>query len=109
WESEALESQPQKATVEFDWKDQGWGYQKGNLSLSLMSPGGDEKASHNLTPNICPHTWEHITVDLVATAPVIAQATAGCWYKLKADVGSGGGFELYVQDFVLRLVGECLC
>ena len=107
WESHALKNHPGRAIVEFDWKDQGWGNQKGNLSLRLMSPGGDEKVSHNLTPNICPHTWEHIRVDLKKTAPVIEQATEGCWYKLVANIGSGGGFELYVQDFVLSLAGEC--
>lgn len=73
----------------------------------LMSAEGEEKARYNLTGHIAPHEWEDIKVELVATTPVVAKATAHCWYQVRAECGSGGGHELFVKDFVLRLTGEC--
>ena len=106
WRSKALDEAPVSGTVQFSWKDQGWGNQKGELFLMLMSSGGEEKASYNLPGHISPHEWEDVKVDLVATDPVLAEAAAGCWYQVKAECGSGNGHELYVKDFLLRLVGE---
>ena len=108
WESKALRRTPVVAgTVQFSWKDQGWGNQKGEMFLVLMSAAGEEEACRNLTGLVAPHQWEDIKVELVAADPVVAKATAGCWYQVRAECGSGGGHELFVKDFVLRLTGEC--
>ena len=106
WESTPLESIPSEGTVDFSWKDQGWGNHKGRIFLMLMSAAGEEKASQNLTNHISPHEWESINVQLVATDPVLAEATPGDWYQVKADCTRSPGHELYVKDFVLRLTGE---
>ena len=76
------------------------------MFLMLVSAGGEEKACYNLTGHTSPHEWEEIKVELVATDPVLAEATVGCWYQVRAECGSGGGHELYVRDFVLHLTGE---
>ena len=107
WEFKTVQCTPSSGTVEFTWKDQGWGNQKGALFLLLMSASGTQKASYTLTDHASPHEWEEVKIDLVATDAVLAEATAGCWYQFKADASPDGGHELYVKDFVFRLAGEC--
>lgn len=106
WESEALEMAPVSGTVQFRWKDQGSGNRKGRLHLRLMAPGAREETSFPLTEDFAPHHWDNVTVELEARDPVLALAKVGCWYRIAAEVGDGGGHELHVEDFVLRLAGK---
>lgn len=106
WESEALQMAPTSGTIEFRWKDQGFGIQKGRIFLRLMAPSGKEKAIFPLTEDFASHHWDNITVELQARNPVIALATVGCYYQVVVEVGYGGGHRLHVESFVLRLAGE---
>lgn len=76
------------------------------MYLMLMSAAGEEKASHTLTDHVSPHEWENIKVELVATDPVLAEATIGDWYQVRAECTISGSHELYVKDLILRLTGE---
>ena len=71
-----------------------------------MSPDGLGRASHTLTEGFSPHEWEDVKVDLVATDPVLAEAAAGCWYRVVASEGEGNGHQINVEGLVLRLAGD---
>ena len=107
WKSKPLEWTPSEGSVVFSWKDQGWGEQRGLLYLMLMSAAGEQKATHTLTDHVSPHEWERISVELAETDPVLAEATIGDWYQIRAECTIRGDHELYVNDMVFSLTGEC--
>lgn len=103
WNSKPLEKKPVSGTVQFRWKDQGYGNQRGRVYLKLMEADGTEKYSFTLTDGLSPHEWEFVTVELEAANPLIDQATVGCMYYLTANEGNGNGHEVHVKDCVLKL------
>ena len=103
WNTEDLQTAVTSGSIHGRWKDQGSGAQKGKLYLKLMGSDGSDKASFTITEDFSPHEWEDVHADLVATDPVLAEATAGCWYQLRADCSDDGGHKLYVEGFVLQL------
>lgn len=107
-EKTAVEITPVTGSFRCKWKDQGSGTQTGTLTLKLMSPDGEEKASFPLSEGVAPHDWEVLDVELVATNPVLAQAEFGCRYNVVADVGCDIQNELHLEDLVLNLTGEAL-
>lgn len=106
WNCEGLQMTLVSGSLQCRWKDQGWGNQKGKLYLRLIAPDGSEKASHTVTEGVSPHQWEDVKVDLVATDPVVAEASVGCWYQVMMECGEGGGHELNVEGLALQLSGE---
>ena len=106
WNYDGLKKKPSSGNIEFRWKDQGYGNQRGRVYLKLMENDGSEKYSFTVTDGLSPHDWELVTVNLEAANPLITQATVGCMYYLTADEGNGNGHEVHVKDCVLRLDGE---
>ena len=105
WNLDDLQTKVSSGCVQCRWKDQGWGNRRGKLYLNLMSPDGSEKASLAITDDVSPHDWESVVTNLVATDPVLAEATVGCWYQFRADCTNRGEHELYVEDIILQLTG----
>lgn len=105
WNSEDLQTEVTSGSIQCRWKDQGYGERRGKLYLNLMAPDGSERASFTITEDVSPHEWEDVNADLVATDAVLAEATIGCWYQLKADCTNHGGHELHVERAVLQLTG----
>lgn len=105
WNSEDLQTEVTSGSIQCRWKDQGFGERRGKLYLHLMAPDGSQKASFTITEDVSPHEWEDVNANLVATDTVVSEATAGCWYQVRADCTNRGDHELYVEGLVLKLTG----
>ena len=94
------------AYVACAWRDQGWGNQKGMLSVVVGEDGvapGDYKPWPSCVVagrEPAPHPWSSLRLAFKPEADV---ATGG-WrpHRLFVRVGGGGGHELRVRDLVLR-------
>lgn len=89
--------------VRCQWKDQGWGNQKG--MLSVVRDGGCAPCDYGPWSSdvMCgkepaPHKWEALTLSYRPTAD--GEHT----YRICARAGGGGGHSLSVKDLVVRAI-----
>lgn len=100
---------PERLQVEWDWKDQGWGNQKGRLRLDLLRIDGNRQldvvASVELDRGqVAAHEWEHREVSIEGDDPLLASIQEGDTFRVQSVVGGGGGHELFVANFRLGLM-----
>lgn len=90
-------------SLEFQWKDQGWGNQKGRLDLRLERGAGTASfevvADHPISSTLVPHEWGTVATTISADALVVSKARKGDRLVLRFMVGGGGGHELHVRSF----------
>jgi len=104
WQPVTLRTPAIHTVITFDWKDQGWGYQKGWFMLmrgDARAPGGGE----DWTPDTiayagtAPHEMEH--TEVVAKVPEAAgEPTVEC--TMWVLVGGGGGHSLTISGLAVR-------
>ena len=97
----------QGVELRFEWKDQGWGNRKGQLLLKRMREGA-ELSSHVIEPHPAAHIWTSVRF-----AGSVSDGDMACCVGEPGDVfevwryvGGGGGHELYIRDFKMRLIPE---
>lgn len=86
--------------VKCQWKDQGWGNQKGRLYLKPDPKRGNEY--HDIFGTHAPHNWQtaKATVSMSELNMLPGDSLSLC-YK----VGGGGGHALYAKDIVVIFKG----
>jgi len=78
--------------IEFMWKDQGWGNQKGHIWARVT--GEIEHASVRISPHAAPHEWTQESLSLPAHWFDFSAGSARL--ELAYEVGAGGGHSLYL-------------
>eukprot|EP01129_Flabellula_baltica_P005749 TRINITY_DN20_c0_g1_i4.p1 TRINITY_DN20_c0_g1~~TRINITY_DN20_c0_g1_i4.p1 ORF type:complete len:391 (-),score=84.26 TRINITY_DN20_c0_g1_i4:14-1186(-) len=82
-----------------NWKDQGFGNQKGRVFLSVTRDGSAVIERHSVF-GVAAHEWEEQTVLLDAAAlPEISAIRGGDVVSLSYYVGGGGGHKLFIDRF----------
>jgi hypothetical protein len=103
---EDINSDAARATLSFNWKDQGWGNQKGQLKVKLVKSkhDHDEIASFSIE-NCAPHYYETelIIKTFDSSHDILNKCSNGNAYVIEARVGGGGGHELYVKDIEFKI------
>jgi hypothetical protein len=95
-----------RITVEWDWKDQGWGNQKGAMLLQLVRNGA-VLFGVDLASQPAKHEWEHGILE-IESGSFIENAQPGDKIQIQRYVGGGGGHELFVRNFSIRLSPEVI-
>eukprot|EP01129_Flabellula_baltica_P005748 TRINITY_DN20_c0_g1_i3.p1 TRINITY_DN20_c0_g1~~TRINITY_DN20_c0_g1_i3.p1 ORF type:complete len:131 (-),score=27.76 TRINITY_DN20_c0_g1_i3:14-406(-) len=89
-----------------NWKDQGFGNQKGRVFLSVTRDGSAVIERHSVF-GVAAHEWEDQTVELNASnLPDIANIRGGDVVELSYYVGGGGGHKLYIDSFKVNFIME---
>ncbi|KAL1520584.1 hypothetical protein AB1Y20_022160 [Prymnesium parvum] len=81
-----------RGVIEFMWKDQGWGNQKGHIWARVT--GEIEHASVRISPHAAPHEWTQESLSLPAHWFDFSAGSARL--ELAYEVGAGGGHSLYL-------------
>jgi len=90
--------------MEFDWKDQGYGNQKGQIWLQLVRDGRVIADSREQYFALAPHNdLERREVEVVEH-PVVTLAGKGDVIRVMRNVGGGGGHRLTVKNFKMRII-----
>jgi hypothetical protein len=90
--------------VEWEWRDQGWGNQKGNLQLELLR-SGEVVGTVGLSTAVARHEWESKTFE-IEVGDFIDQCQPATWIRVMRIVGGGGGHELYVRNLRIGFLGR---
>ena len=94
------------ATLSFNWKDQGWGHQKGKLRVKLVKSKHDHEQIAQWTfETKAPHYFEDKLVERTIdnSHDIIQKCVKGNAYVIEGKVGEGGGHELYVKDLTFKI------
>ena len=88
-----------KIRMSFDWKDQGWGNQKGRVEIKLISRKGDVLATE-VSP-VAPHEWAKYDVTFDSGLDIVSKVVDGSFYRIFVSTGGGGGHTLTIKNFEL--------
>jgi len=92
------------------WKDQGWGYRKGKLSIVSSAAGFPEGIVSSV--EVAPHDWESFKLEFTPT--LFHHYHDNCieegsdQYELWYRVGGGGGHELFIKDLSITITKYCV-
>ena len=92
------------------WKDQGWGYRKGKLSIVSSAAGFPEGILSSV--KVAPHEWESFNLEFTPT--LFHHYHDNCikegsdQYELWYRVGGGGGHELFIKDLSITIIKYCV-
>lgn len=98
--TEGLSFSPNRLVVEWDWKDQGWGNQKGRLRLVVVRKGSAIASVDLSRDQMASHYWEHRKV-VIDHPQFLAAIQSGDVFRVQAVIGGGGGHELFVTNVTL--------
>ena len=87
----------------WEWKDQGWGNQKGQVWLQLVRNNKVVEDNREEYFALAPHTMQRREV-LVDLHPVVTRAKRGDLIRVMRNTGGGGGHQLTVKDFKMILL-----
>ena len=87
----------------WEWKDQGWGNQKGQVWLQLVRNNKVVEDNPEEYFALAPHTMQRREV-LVDLHPVVTRAKRGDLIRVMRNTGGGGGHQLTVKDFKMILL-----
>ena len=111
FDTPALSSPVTIATISMNWRDQGWGVQKGKIWVQLMRP----RLNNNTLKVVCenkdvlgvvPHSEQFIIKILTREDPVINMARSGDRFRFMKNVGGGSWRCLMVEKFKFVLVSD---
>jgi hypothetical protein len=118
-----LERRVENISYTFDWKDQGWGNRKGMIYLCVIRDG-KEMGQAPLSSNAALHMWTKVEVVIrlllslvdrannlilkgdFCTHDILSCIEPGDILGIKRYVGGGGGHELFVRNFLIRIYFE---
>jgi len=93
--------------MDWEWRDQGYGNQKGQLWLQLVRDGQVLEDNRNNYFALAPHKenreCERREV-MVELHPVVMRAQKGDLIRVVRNVGGGGGHRLTVKNFKMTLL-----
>ena len=89
---------------------QGFLNQKGHVWLQLHRPSSSSQNTSQLIHElhfrrfgVAPHEWEEVTDTLTSEENIVKLAKAGDYYQIMKNVGGGGGHELKIRNFKLKI------
>jgi len=90
--------------IEMIWKDQGWGNLKGKIVIHLYrnnDKNEKELISECIPFPIADHKWrpEYIDINNNNDNGIITKSQSNDWIEFFGYVGSGGGHQLFLEDF----------
>lgn len=88
--------------VSFNWKDQGWGNQKGRVAVKVMD--GTDEVFRIEDWSVAPHEKETVSVMYDEDHYFVKNLVAGCRFELWYIVGGGGWHSLWVEDFSVDIL-----
>jgi hypothetical protein len=88
--------------VSFNWKDQGWGCQKGRVKINVMN--GTDTVFNIEDWDLSPHIKETVSVVYDEDHYFVKNLVAGCRFELWYVVGGGGGHRLEVENFSVDIL-----
>eukprot|EP00933_Yihiella_yeosuensis_P055829 TRINITY_DN5475_c1_g1_i1.p1 TRINITY_DN5475_c1_g1~~TRINITY_DN5475_c1_g1_i1.p1 ORF type:complete len:181 (+),score=53.92 TRINITY_DN5475_c1_g1_i1:69-545(+) len=93
--------------VTCEWRDQGWGNQKGDIKIALER-GGELVCEKNAF-GICrreedKESYDQVEHHLDKDNDIVSEAKKGDIYKFLYVVGGGGGHELHIKNFKAQIV-----
>jgi len=126
FQSPVLEDSVERIEMSMAWWDQGYGNRKGQVWLKLYRPRKNNKQAILITemnPNrfgIAPHQkppkmpqekfvlngieFENNAEDvLIQTDEIVKLAQPGDYFEIMKNVGGGGGHNLYIRNFKLKV------
>ena len=106
-----LTSSVSMATISMNWKDQGWGVQKGKIWVQLIRPRKTGNTLKVVCENrevlgVVPHREEFIIKILTRDDPIINMARSGDRFRFMKNVGGGSWRWLMVDKFKFVLVSD---
>jgi len=103
-----LETKVEKIDMSMNWKDQGWGNQKGRVWLQLCRPLASSQNDFEIIDEmpverfgLAPHKWAEVTDTLTSEENIVNLAKTGDYYQVMKNIGGGGGHELKIKNFKL--------
>ena len=88
------------------WRDQGYGYRKGDLFARLMVDGSEPSKWEKISTTRAPHQWTTDTFALPADVLTHKSPNGTASLELGYVVGGGGGHRLFVQSALLSLSSD---
>jgi hypothetical protein len=92
-----------RVTMDWSWKDQGWGHRKGEIWLELVRDLKVVANCKNEFKQLAPHEMQRRQM-VVEDHPVITSAVSGDTLRVTRNTGGGGGHALYVKDFQMTIL-----
>ena len=111
FDTPTLSSPVTMATISMNWRDQGWGVQKGKIWLQLIRPRMNNNTLKVVYENkdvlgVVPHTEQFMVKILTREDPIINMARSGDRFRFMKNVGGGTWRCLMVRKFKFVLVSD---
>ena len=85
--------------ISFAWRDQGYGFRKGNIWLQIIRAGKTVLESSKDLCGKAPHNLIQAHTRLTRRDDIVRRFKPGDCYRFMRNIGGGGGHYLVVKNF----------
>ena len=101
FQSKPFEGNVRRISISWQWKDQGWGNQKGQLTFKVIRDGNEMISSD--TSTIAEHSWSTQRYIYEVDSQLLNSSQQGDIFEIWYLVGGGGGHQLYIRDMKIEI------